>query len=409
MKQYIGSLRKSEEEIMKKFKNSRRHMITAVCLAVGLLVLTTSVYANFDNANGYSNYKNAVKKLAFDTNDVTLDCKMEFLLDDEPIFGAEAGMKINEDGKSEYSSEWQSSGYEYSSYLYYHDGKEYRYYPEENEYAVWDYDWNSYGNTDNLMGVDTSDKTFNKAVRFVELGADLLIGDLKNNVVLVSNENGIREYQVNVAQNQMPEIVNAGLSLMFTAYSGEMLEERSFVTYDNYMKAYENYFMTHGGDENVFHLWHYGSDDEIEAAGYDDYDDFYDEYADLMEEMNLNFDSYYEDMFQDEYDGDGILYVKEDGSVKHYESYKEYMFREGNADSYWYYLFGEDPYVSNAKMTVKLNDKNELVENYVEGTLVGVDTDGQKHTATIKITLNAQDYGTTEYDVLDISDKQRIN
>ena len=46
--------------MMKKIHfKQKRHFVTAVCLLVGMMVLTTSVYANYDNANGYSNYKSA--------------------------------------------------------------------------------------------------------------------------------------------------------------------------------------------------------------------------------------------------------------------------------------------------------------------------------------------------------------
>ena len=63
---------------MKKFQfKQKRHMITAVCMLVGLMVLTTSVYANYDNASGYSNYKSALKNLLLETDNVTLDADVE--------------------------------------------------------------------------------------------------------------------------------------------------------------------------------------------------------------------------------------------------------------------------------------------------------------------------------------------
>ena len=69
---------------MKKFQfKQKRHFVTAVCLLVGLMVLTTSVYANYDNANGYSNYKSAVKNLLLSTDNVTIDGEFGFYLDGE--------------------------------------------------------------------------------------------------------------------------------------------------------------------------------------------------------------------------------------------------------------------------------------------------------------------------------------
>ncbi|MBQ3123687.1 MAG: hypothetical protein IJP24_02040 [Firmicutes bacterium] len=394
---------------MKKFMNSRRQKLTAICLLVGLLVLSTSVYANLDSANGYGNYKDAVKNLAFYTDNVSLEGEIVFELDGEEIFGGEMAYKVNEDGKNEYQREWEKGGYEYETYSYYHDGKQYRYYPDDDEYYVWNYNWDSYGYAENLLGIDTKDKTFNKAVRFIELGADLLIGDLKNNVVLLSNENGVKEYAVDVSQSQMPEIVNAGLSLIFTSYSGD-LTERNYVTYEDWMKCYESYFIEHGGEnaEELFKLWHYAEEADLEAAGYADWDEFYQVNEEKYDEITFEFDQYYEDMFRDEYDRKGVLYVNSDGSVIHYDSYRDYLFRDGNAPEYWYYLFGEDPYVSNAKMTVKLNEKGELIENYIEGTLTGFD-EGEKHEAKLKIRLNASDYNETEIEYFDTEGKEQRN
>lgn len=386
---------------MKNIRNSRRHMITAVCLIIGLVVLSTSVYANYDNANGYKNYKESLKNLLLYTDNVSLSAKGEFLLDGECVMGTESNMKISDTGMSQSSKEWNKFGVTYETYTYQHDGKEYRYYPEDNSYYEWDNSWDS---IDNLASVDINDKTVNKAVRFIELGADLLIGDLKNNVVLLSNEDGIREYAVDVSRSQMPEIVNAGLSLIFTAQSND-LQERSYVTYEDWMGSCEAYFAKNGA-EDIFRLWNYADDEDIKTAGYDSWEDFeeatHEEYERLIDEH----DKMYQTMLDEDYNGTGVLLVLEDGSTEYYKSYADYIYREGNEQEFWYYMFGEDPYIDNAKMTVKLNEKNELIENYIEGTLLGVDANGEKHTATIKLTINASDYGTTHHDIFNPAGKE---
>ena len=49
------------------------------------------------------------------------------------------------------------------------------------------------------------------------IAADTVVGELKNNFVQVGKENGVTQYQIEIAQNQVPSLVNAGLSLF--AYS----------------------------------------------------------------------------------------------------------------------------------------------------------------------------------------------
>lgn len=193
----------------------RKHFITLVCLVVGMLVLTTAVYANYDDAKGYTNYKNALKRLAFEENNFSAEYNSKITIDGKDIMSAQAKYKCADGNNSQYSKtedllKDKNNVYEYYSYV---TGENtYNYYVDTNEYYQGKASKNQTGS---LIPMD--DATSKKAVRFAELLTDAIVGDLKNNVVLESTENGIKNYSIQVSGNQIPEIVNAGLSLMFTA------------------------------------------------------------------------------------------------------------------------------------------------------------------------------------------------
>ena len=75
-------------------------------------------------------------------------------------------------------------------------------------------------------------------VRFYELLLDALVGDLKNNVTMTS-ENGIRYIQGTLTENQFPEIVKAGLDA-FIERSGNSRYETRKVSFDGNDYVYED-------------------------------------------------------------------------------------------------------------------------------------------------------------------------
>jgi hypothetical protein len=60
-------------------------------------------------------------------------------------------------------------------------------------------------------------KTNERIIRFAELAMDTVIGDLKNNIVYVSGDDNSSTYEINLDAVQIPELVNAGLSAMFSS------------------------------------------------------------------------------------------------------------------------------------------------------------------------------------------------
>lgn len=200
----------------------RKHFITLVCLVVGMLVLTTAVYANYDDAQGYTNYKNALKHLAFKADNFTADYDAKIMIDNDAVNTFSGNFKCADGDRSHFEKSKDTfDGEEYISeyYTYTYGDTYYSYHPKTNKY----YKGEIY-NEGNATLMGTDDATTKKAVRFAELLTDTLVGDLKNNVILESSKDGIKEYSIQVSGNQIPEIVNAGLSLAFTASNSEDYE-----------------------------------------------------------------------------------------------------------------------------------------------------------------------------------------
>ncbi|MDO4552250.1 MAG: hypothetical protein Q4C22_01820 [Bacillota bacterium] len=387
----------------------KKHLTTLVCLIVGMLVLTSAVYANYDSASGYSNYKDALKYLAFNTNNVTIEGSIVLSLDGEELLnqGVAAKYENGENKNSIYSYAETNGEKTYQQYVY-DNGKEYvNYDPETNSYYSWEYDSSYSSGAENLMGVDMNDSTERKAIRFAELLADTLVGDLKNNVVLVSQQDGVREYAINLSQSQIPEVVNAGLSFLFTAsnaaYAG--YEDQGvpssapcYVSYEDYYETFQVWCASNLGEESL-------TEEDMEALMRGEHDD-QDRLGELMYEM----DDHYETVLT-ELGDEGILHVAGDGSYTLYATEEEYDIAMGYTSENYFnstdvmLLMGDDPYISDAVCKVTLDEEGRLIANYIEATLTGVDENGQAHSATLKINAVISDYGTTVADVFDAEGK----
>lgn len=84
-------------------------------------------------------------------------------------------------------------------YRQYRDGKKhYSYNVQDNTY--YSYDSTYTGIDGNFLGIDMDENTNQKLVKFLEVAADMVVGDLKNNVVLTGEDDNTLEYQVNVSK-----------------------------------------------------------------------------------------------------------------------------------------------------------------------------------------------------------------
>ena len=92
------------------------------CLMAGVLVLAVSAGAAFESVNGYAAYKNGVKALLLQTNNVTLEGKFAVTVDGKTV--TKANGTVATDGKN-YSSEFwaeDSDGSKEESHDVYLDG-----------------------------------------------------------------------------------------------------------------------------------------------------------------------------------------------------------------------------------------------------------------------------------------------
>lgn len=388
---------------MKKFQfKQKRHMVTAVCLLIGVMVLTTSVYANYDNASGYSNFKSAAKHLMLDVNNVTADLEVGVYVDGELFNSAILSGKFGDNGYSVSEIGVDKDG------LHSED----REYQTDDTYIYYNVDDNTYRSREsqfdpkiNFLGIDKDDKTNQKLIRFLEVGADMVVGDLKNNVVLTGEDDEILEYKIDVSKNQMPEIIDAGLSLMFGTINSD--SNREGIYYANWDDTFAGFIKSEYGVD--FENNPYDDEGEYvpELGGYDTLE----EYRDARTEYNEAFWEYYDGIYEDDYDYEGILYISDDGSYTHYENYYEYKSAEKNVGDIddVYYLLGEEPYIENAKGTARISKDGELRYAYLEVTMAGHDASGAKHTVSIKCESNLSDYGTTVPDEFDPTGKVKLN
>lgn len=363
----------------------RKHFITLTCLVAGMLVLTTAVYANYDDAGGYTNYKNAVKNLAFDADNFTADANMTFTMDGEKVTTSEFTYKCNNGDNSQYTLTNDSlSGEDNKTefYTYVNGDKKYSYYPENNSYYE-----NPAGDKNNTL-IPMDDATSKKAVRFAELMADAFVGDLKNNVVLVSDEDGVKTYSIHVEKNQIPEIVNAGLSLMFTANNNSE-RSNSYVTYEDYEKTFGDYYKEKTGDD-------YKSVNYADMSESD---------SEALNKVYSSFDEKYQAVLKDK-GNNGIVVVLKNGDYKYFDTYRDYMdSKYASPEVRTMTMFGDDPYVDDVTMTVTLDKQGRLVADNLEASLVGKDKDGEKHVATMKVNSKVYDYDKTTVDVFDPTGK----
>ncbi|QAT42158.1 hypothetical protein [Aminipila luticellarii] len=375
---------------MKKFNfKGRKHAVTATCLLVGMFVLTSAVYANYDDARGYTNYKEAVKDLALYQDNFSAKGEISAFMDDKELGTVKATFKMDGDdgylkmaGHDNMNSADQGMEDERTT----KDGKSYFYYPETNTYRVYDKGVGAVS----TYRPDMKDATVKKGIRFAELFADTMVGDLKNNFVLKSKDGDNRTYSVNVSGSQIPEIVNAGISLLFTA-ANDQTNSPYDLRFEDTDKAFGSYYEQQTGEKMTQDMAAGKWDDKTQAL----YNKFYAKYSDIL----------------DGKDG-GILYVKADGTYDYYKTYDEYyknVKADGIEEADMMRMLGDDPYIDNASCDFTLDKEGRLISNELKASMTGKDRSGKTHTITMKIKGEIFDYGKTKVDAFDTTGKKKID
>jgi len=331
----------------------KRYIRTVACIALGAILLTGSALANFDNASGYTKLKNGMLSMRTMEN-FTAQADISISYNGSTInnFGLEymydRSGKATQYAKDSTSSEtWTQDGYSISRN------------PDSEDHMYYVSNASDKGFNDNyLSGTDEAKKSEDKTYSFLELLCDTLVGDLKNNFVLLSSENGGSTYQISLTQDQIPELLQSGFSLLFNS------------SYSNYSFVYE--------------------DGEYSNYTEDDWEKTYEEAEKLMEA----------------HDYEGVAYIKKDGSIEYYASKSEYLATTGYENitaSDLQDLFADAPNVDIASCTVTMDSEGRITEFKGSLTLTGKDAQGNEQSVSIDVNAKIYDYGTTTIEPFDTS------
>lgn len=244
-------------------KNKKRNVM--ISFVVGVVMLSTAAFANYSNANGYTVYKEALKKLVKEEN-YTMNAKMSILFDSTPMYTSTVVEKYDKNGDVKLNQTTKDTSFAIdheSTYgNYYQDGMNIRSYKsdENNDssgesgktYHVDDVNKDNNPYRTFNIGYDNDDENkerIDKMVFFAEKVADMVVGDLKNNFIYLSDENGVYNYTMQLDTFQIPEIVGAGLDV---AFSNIRQQSRNIADMDE--------------DREEYYLLQLGDSPEVEGA-----------------------------------------------------------------------------------------------------------------------------------------------
>ena len=201
-------------------KKPNKRLKAVISLGVGVVLLTGAVFANYDSASGYTTCKDSLKKILYADN-LSVDITAKATVDGNDLYNLYTTNKFNLGGNPSYRSETTTEdnsvngGESYWHLTQHQDNLGIEKYQNGNPY-IYKTDPEYYGNEKNLgeQIFGTDDISTSKFIGFAESIGDVLVGDLKNNLVPVSNEDGVRTYSMTLSRDQMPSYVNSGISLM---------------------------------------------------------------------------------------------------------------------------------------------------------------------------------------------------
>lgn len=382
----------------------KRNRIT-VCLVAGVLILAVSAGAAFGSVNGYSTYKEAVKALALKTDNVTMQGSMKATLDGKEFVSMTGEMAIDGKNKSSHviSSEFGGQKEErYDTTLnntdtwFNADSKYYNEYTYDNDQTAED--------SNNLLGISADDEMSKRMVNFMEIAADTVMGDLKNNFVQLGKDGDKTQYQIEISKDQVPSLVNAGLSLF--AYSVAADEGTDWgVYYEDYNASMLNTYEKLSGNKlsEEFRNGYLQRDDS--AVWYDKNEKQINEILDFLSEKD------WERQYYDQLDNKqgGIVFVKTDGTSVYYKDYKSYAkanpkMVEDELSSYT----GQDMVLKTAQCKFGVDKNGNLTNNTLTATFTTTDQDGKNHELVVTADVTLSNYGTTTVQKLDTGDRTKM-
>lgn len=214
---------------MINMKQTKKKAVMTIGLALGVTVFASAALASYNTSNGYEVGKNAIKGLLNNEN-YTMNVNVKMSIDGNEIASTDITELYDRNGDVSLNrSEKSTTSKEYE---YYMGASEYKSYKQDGDYISTYYfddgeantsiykgsDYMGNGSCDVMNDADEDEKeTTNKVIRFVELIGDTVVGDLKNNIVYVSGDDDRATYEISLDTMQIPEVVNAGLSAVFSS------------------------------------------------------------------------------------------------------------------------------------------------------------------------------------------------
>lgn len=388
----------------------KRNRIT-VCLVAGVLILAVSAGAAFGSVNGYSTYKEAVKALALKTDNVTMQGSMKATLDGKEFVSMTGEMAIDGKNKSSHVISSEFGGQKNESYdttigntdtWFNADSKYYREYTYDNDQTAED--------RNNLLGVSADDEMSKRMVNFMEIAADTVMGDLKNNFVQLGKDGDKTQYQIEISKDQVPSLVNAGLSLF--AYSVAADEGSDWgVYYEDYSASELNAYEKLSGNKlsEEFRNGYLQRGDTADSATYNAWYDKNEkqinEIADFLSEKDWE-RQYYDQL---ENKQGGIVFVKTDGTSVYYKDYKSYAKANPKMveDELSRYT-GQDMVLKTAQCKFGVDKNGNLTNNTLTATFTTTDQDGKNHELVVTADVTLSNYGTTTVQKLDTGDRTKM-
>lgn len=381
--------------------NKKRLM---TCLAAGVCILAVSATAAFGSVNGYGNYKAAVKALALQTDNVSAKGTFAMTYDGKSVMNGQVDIACDGANQSSHilmtdgetsTEEWNTT-YNGVTTWFNSDDENYYTYETENEKS-------GHG----LLNVSSDDELSNRIVNLMEMGADTVMGDLKNNVVQIGASDGIYTYQLDISNSQVPAIVNAGLSVLAYAAS-ESVTNTYYVDFEDYDQTAVQYYQDQTGKTlSQDFLDHYN--------GYVDDDSWWQDNAELEEFQEVSgqiYDFYYQELdekMEAANSTSGILYVAADGTATFYADVESYQQSKGETTIDGLETFiGKDLTLDNVHFTFSINKAGQLTANHMEATFTTVDQKGESHTVVLTGDADLFDYGSTVIQPLDVGDRLRV-
>lgn len=376
----------------------KRNRLT-ICLVAGVLILAVSATAAFGSVNGYSKYKEALKALAMESENFTASGTVTLNLDGKEMLTEKVTYAMDGANHASHQQTIQNGKVVHEQYDTNLNGVDTWFNTDQNVY----YTAETSNEATNLMGFNKDDEMESRLVTFMEMAADTVVGELKNNFVQVGKENGSTLYKVDISKSQVPSLVNAGLSLF--AYTTTNEVNASYVTYDDYDRLVLDYYEKTTGEtlSKEFRDAYTNGYDEAWAKANQDQIDKVDEVISDGEWQ----DQYYK-VLEDK-GHEGIVYVHADGSYDYYADSKAYRnaHPEETAGDMGAYV-GEDMILENMVCTFGVDDKGNLTSNQIQVTFTTTDEDGGQHKLVVTGDLTVTNYGATTVSPLDVGNRTKI-